>query len=134
MLYNNVLSQFVAKPLVSHFKAATRILCYLKSTPTKGLFFSAFTNVKLSGFVDSDWACCPDTRRSITGYCVFLGTSFISWKSKKQNTIARSSSEARFRALASLSCEIQWLHYLLAYILVPAILLQCIVTTNLQFT
>jgi hypothetical protein len=111
------LSQFVSKskPLVPHYTAATRILKYLKSAPAKGLFFPASSSLKLSGYADSDWARCHETRKSVTGYCVFIGSSLISWKSKKQNTVSRSSTEAEYRALASLTCEIQWLHYLLQY-------------------
>ena len=113
------LSQFVDKPLESHFQAAIRVLKYLKSAPAQGLFFPASNSLALSGFADSDWACCLDSRKSVTGYCVFLGPSLISWKSKKQNTVSRSSSEAEYRALASLTCEIQWLHYLLDDLHVP---------------
>jgi hypothetical protein len=113
------LSQYVSQPLESHFHAANRVLRYLKSAPSQGLFFPASTSLQLSGFADSDWACCLDTRKSITGYCVFLGSALVSWKSKKQSTVSRSSSEAEYRALASLSCEIQWLHYLLADLHIP---------------
>jgi hypothetical protein len=84
----------------------------LKSCPAKGIFFSSQTPLQLHGFADSDWACCPNTRRSITGYCVLFGTSLVSWKSKKQNTVSRSSTEAEYRTLASLTCELQWLQYL----------------------
>lgn len=107
------LSQFLHSPTSAHFDAAIRVLKYLKSSPATGLFFSANNDLKLKGFSDSDWGTCLDTRRSITGFCFFLGSSLISWKSKKQATVSKSSSEAEYRALAQATCEAQWLIYLL---------------------
>lgn len=103
------LSQFLSKPTTRHFKAAHRVLHYLKGSPGQGLFFSRSSSLFLQGYSDSDWAGCPDSRRSVSGYCFFLGDSLITWRSKKQNTVARSSSEAEYRALASATCELQWL-------------------------
>lgn len=113
------LSQYVANPLQHHYQAATRILRYLKSCPAKGLFFPAQSDLKLSAFADSDWASCLETRKSVTGFCLFLGPSLVAWKSKKQSTVSRSSSEAEYRALVAVTCEIQWLSYLLKDLQVP---------------
>ncbi|XP_019190327.1 PREDICTED: uncharacterized protein LOC109184744 [Ipomoea nil] len=107
------LSQFVDKPSDIHLMAAHRVLRFLKGSPGRGLFYAANSFVKLQGFSDSDWGTCTESRKSITGYCIFLGNSLISWKTKKQATVSRSSSEAEYRALATTTCEIQWLTYLL---------------------
>lgn len=103
------LSQFMQALKQPHYEAALRIIRYVKSSPAQGLFFSSTSDLQLKAFSDSDWATCLETRKSITGFCVFLGSSLISWRSKKQNTVSRSSSEAEYRALASTTCELQWL-------------------------
>jgi len=110
----NSLSQFMQSPCSSHFDAATRVLRYLKGSVGKGLFLSASSFINLVGYADSDWAGCPTTRRSTTGYFTMLGSNPISWKTKKQPTISCSSAEAEYRSLATLSSELQWLKYLLS--------------------
>ena len=103
------LSQFLSKPTQSHHNAALRVLKYLKGCPSKGLFFPRNSSLHLQGFSDADWAGCVDSRRSISGQCVFIGHSLISWRTKKQITVSRSSSEDEYRALASATCELQWI-------------------------
>ncbi|XP_019435088.1 PREDICTED: uncharacterized protein LOC109341602 [Lupinus angustifolius] len=109
----NQLSQFLSSPTNLHEEAARRVLRYVKGAPGCGLFFPTTTTTKLTAFSDSDWAGCIDSRKYITGYCVYIGSSLVSWRSKKQTTVARSSCEAEYRALAATVCEVQWLIYLL---------------------
>jgi len=82
-------------------------------------YFSHTSSFHLCGFSDSDWATCPTTRKSDTGYSIYLGDSLISWKSKKQPTISYSSSEVEYRALATTTCELQWLSYHLQDLHIP---------------
>ena len=107
------LSQFTSAPSTAHSQATFRILCYLKQAPGSGLFFPANSSLQLKAFSDSDWAGCLDIRCSITGFSIYLGDSLVSWRSKKQPTVSRSSSETEYRALATTTCELQWLTYLL---------------------
>ncbi|XP_016165099.1 uncharacterized protein LOC107607689 [Arachis ipaensis] len=107
------LSQFIDCPTDVHLQAAHRVLRYLKGCPSVGLFFLAANDLKLTGFSDADWAMCANSRKSITGHCFYIGKSLISWKSKKQNTVARSSSEAEYRALVLATCQAQWLSYIM---------------------
>nr|GEY38093.1 copia protein [Tanacetum cinerariifolium] len=100
------LSQFMHSPLNSHLDAAMRVLRYLKSSPENGIQINRNGNLKLRAYADSDWARCPATRKSMLGYCVFLGDSLVTWKSKKQSTLSRSSTEAEYISMASTTCEI----------------------------
>ena len=103
------LSQVMHKPMKSHLRLAFRVLRYLKNEPGLGITFKENASTDLKVFVDSDWAKCKVTRRSVTGYSVFLGNSLVSWKSKKQAVVARSSTEAEFRAMCNVCCEVMWI-------------------------
>ncbi|KAL6330497.1 hypothetical protein AAG906_040427 [Vitis piasezkii] len=104
-------SQDLSAPRSTHYVA--RILRYLKGTIFHGLFYSAQSPLVLRAFSDADWAGDPTDRRSTTGYCFLLGSSLISWRSKKQTFVARSNTEAEYRALADTTSELLWLRWLL---------------------
>ncbi|RVW62552.1 putative mitochondrial protein [Vitis vinifera] len=109
----SVVSQFLQSPCDSHWDAVIRILRYIKSTPGQGVLYQNRGHTQVVGYTDADWAGSPTDRRSTSGYCVFIGGNLISWKSKKQDVVARSSAEAEYRAMALATCELIWLRHLL---------------------
>lgn len=109
----HLLSQFMQSPRQPHWDAALRVLRYIKSSPGQGIFMPRPTSPHFQAFCDADWAGCPTTRRSITGFFVTLGGCPISWRTKKQTTVSRSSAEAEYRAMAATTAELLWLRGLL---------------------
>jgi len=117
----NKLSQYMSAPREPHLNAARRILRYLKNDPGQGVFYPASSTLTLRAFADADWSNCPESSKSISGVCVFLGDSLISWKSKKQDAVSRSSAEAEYRSMANATCELQWLNSMLEDLQVPLV-------------
>lgn len=105
----HTLSQFLHEPRQQHMDAAMRVFHYLKGGPGQGIVLATASSLQLNAYCDSDWASCPLTRRSVTGYFVTLGTLPVSWKTKKQPIVSRSSVEAEYRAMAITTCELTWL-------------------------
>ncbi|KAL2236631.1 UNVERIFIED_CONTAM: Retrovirus-related Pol polyprotein from transposon RE1 [Sesamum indicum] len=113
------LSQFLQHPREPHIADALHLIRYLKGTSTLGPSFPSGNTLSLSAFSNLNWTSCVDSRRSITGYCIFLGGSLVSWKTKKQTTISRSSAEAEYRSMGSTVCELFWISYLLRDFSIP---------------
>lgn len=110
---------FMHDPREAHFLALKRILRYLKGTIKHGLQLNKSSITDLVAYSDADWAGCPSTRRSTSGYCVFLGDSLISWSSKRQDTVSRSSAEAEYRGVANAVAETTWLRNLFFELGIP---------------
>jgi histone deacetylase 1/2 len=100
-------------PRAPHMTMLKRILRYVRGTSSHGLHLHASPTLDITVYSDADWAGCPDTRRSTSGFCVFLGESLVSWSSKRQPTVSRSSAEAEYRAVANVAAECIWLRQLL---------------------
>lgn len=96
-------------PKKSHMEEALRLVKYVKYAPGLGILMSSNGNDLLKIYCDADWGACINSRKSITGYLVHYGNSPISWKSKKQATVSRSSAEAEYRAMASSVAEVVWM-------------------------
>jgi hypothetical protein len=101
-------------PQESHLAALKRLLRCVRGTVDLGLVLHRSSSVELVVYTDADWAGCPDTRRSTSGYAVFLGGNLVSWSSKRQPVVSRSSVEAEYRAVANGVAEASWLRQLLA--------------------
>ena len=107
------LSQFLSCPRKPHLQAAMYVVRYLKHTINMGLFYSASCDLNLTAYSDADWSSCLFSSRSLSAYCVFLGNHLVSWKTKKQRTVSKSSAEAEYRSMSTTASEIVWLEGLL---------------------
>jgi hypothetical protein len=104
---------YMHDPRIPHYNHVKRVLRYLKGTLDHGLHINSSSPNSLTAYSDADWAGCPNTRRSTSGFCVFLGNNLVSWSSKRQVTVSRSSAEAEYRAVAHAVAETVWLRQLL---------------------
>ncbi|KAM2024302.1 hypothetical protein PS1_017295 [Malus domestica] len=100
-------------PSEDHMATVMRILAYLKSAPGKGVLYQKHGHLRVEGFTDADWAGSVSDRRSTSGYFTFVGGNLVTWQSKKQKVVSRSSAEAEYRGMAHGICEILWLQKLL---------------------
>lgn len=106
-------------PSIYHWQAVKRLLRYLKQTQSYGLKILRNGSPLLSIYSDADWAGDHDDRTSTSGYILYLGNNHISWCSRKQNTVARSSTEAEYRAVAAAIAESNWVVNLLRELKYP---------------
>lgn len=115
----NRMSQFMHSPSVSQWQGVKRILRYLCGTISHGLLLRPSSNTHLVAYSDADWGGDQIDRKSTSAYVVFHGNNLISWCSKKQNTVARSSTDSEYRALATTASELYWLKGLLTELKQP---------------
>ncbi|XP_019158580.1 PREDICTED: uncharacterized protein LOC109155350 [Ipomoea nil] len=109
----NRLAQFMHSPTEHQWQAVKRVLWYLKGTTFHGLFLRRGTPLVLTAYSDSDWGGVHDGGKSTTGYVIYLGCNIISWRSVRQKSVARSSTEAEYRALVNTAAEVIWIQNLL---------------------
>jgi hypothetical protein len=93
--------------------ATKHVMRYLKGTIDYGLSYDGDHNFTLSGYTDSDWEESVVDRKNTSGCCFSLGSSMISWQSRKQSSISLSTAKAEYIAACSASCEAIWLRKLL---------------------
>ena len=121
------MSQFCANPSKEHLSRALYIVRYLGSTKNLALRFNGANHDGFLGYTDSDWAANPDDRKSITGYVLFLANSPVSWLTRRQKTVALSSTEAEYMARSDTTRQISWIKSLLGEIgfTIPKVPLYC---------
>nr|GFA30695.1 ribonuclease H-like domain-containing protein [Tanacetum cinerariifolium] len=104
---------YMHDPREPHFAALKRILRYVQGTLELGLHLYDSATTSLVGYTDADSVGCPSTRRSTSGYCMFLGDNLLSWSAKRQHTISRSSAKSKYRGVANVVAETAWIRNLL---------------------
>lgn len=93
-------------PRTPHWNALKRIIRYIKGTLSFGLTLDHHRDPSLLVYTDADWAGCTDTRQSTSGYCIYCGDNLLSWSSKRQSTVSRSSAKAEYHGVANVIAEI----------------------------
>jgi hypothetical protein len=120
--------QFLHAPTDHHMETVKRVLRFVQGTLKTGLKFHRSSILAPSAFSDADWAGCPDDRRSTSGFAIYLGKNLISWSSRKQQTVSRLSTEAKYKALGNATTEIIWVQSVLKKLGInqtPTVVLWC---------
>lgn len=128
----NKLSRYLSNPTVKQRQATKRILRYLKGIADYGLHLIPSSQFSLTGYCDADWGVSNEDRRSVAGYCVFLGNSLVSWSSKKQPVVSRSGTESEYRAIVDLAAELTWISSLLKELQCPLMKAPVIWSNNIS--
>ncbi|GJU33246.1 ribonuclease H-like domain-containing protein [Tanacetum coccineum] len=110
---------YMHDPREPHLNAMKRVLRYLRGTTDLGLQLFRSTTSQFIAYSDADWAGCPAMRRSTSGYCVYLGDNLLTWSSKRQDTLSRSSAETEYRGVANAVAKTSWIHNLLRELHTP---------------
>lgn len=103
----NRLAQFMTEPTMVHWVVVKRVLCYLFRTQRHGIVLRWVNDFGITAYCDADWGEDTVDRKSRTGFLVYVGGTLVSWVSRKQSTLARSSTEAEYRAIATTTQEIE---------------------------
>jgi hypothetical protein len=101
------------KSMRGHMKLVSQVMRYLKSMPGKGILMKNQGHIDLVGYIDAYRSGSPLDRKSTTGFCIFIGGNLVTWKSKKQAVVVRSSVEVEYQAMTAATSEIIWLKLLL---------------------
>ncbi|CAN6708410.1 unnamed protein product [Malus baccata var. baccata] len=110
----SLVSQFMHSPTSVHWEIVKRILRYLKGSVGRGILMKKNGSNHIMAYTDADWAGNAFDRKSTTGFCTYVGGNLVTWKSKKQTVVTRSSAEVEYRTIAAAAaCELIWLKSLL---------------------
>ena len=109
----SVVSQFMHSPSEEHMEVVYQIIRYLKCVLGKGLLFSENDVSNIEGYIDSNWAGDQATRKSTSCYFMFIEGNLVTWRSKKQKDVAKSSTKAEFRGMAQGLCKMLWINNVL---------------------
>ncbi|XP_039066514.1 secreted RxLR effector protein 161-like [Hibiscus syriacus] len=105
----SIVRQHMSDPREEHLEAVNKILRFLKFTPGAGLIFRKNQDITMKVYTDATWGGELTDRRSVSGYCTYVWGNLVTWRSKKQVVVSRSSDESEFRAMALGICEEMWI-------------------------